>query len=157
MRRLRGDVNLQWDLYLRLVASLGFGFLVGLERARKGKAAGIRTHSLVAIGSCLVMIISTMPPNGENKDMMRLAAQVVSGIGFLGAGVIWVDRKNVKRGLTTAANLWVTAAAGLALGYGLYRITLVTGILVFIAMHSQGIAFKLGLLPSPVNQDDEGE
>ncbi|QRF23961.1 MgtC/SapB family protein [Alicyclobacillus sp. TC] len=144
-----------WELYLRLVIALLFGFFVGLERARRGKTAGIRTHSLVALGSALVMVISSAQPNGPNKDMMRLAAQVVSGIGFLGAGVIWMDRQNVKRGLTTAANLWVTAAAGLAIGYGMYGVMLVTAFLIFVAVNSHDWAVRFNLIPKEAQKESD--
>ena len=71
---------------------------------------------------------------GPYMDPMRLSAQVVSGIGFIGAGVIWTDRSNYKRGLTTAANLWITACVGLTIGYGAYDLAIVTVFLMFIAM-----------------------
>lgn len=113
------------ELTLRIVASMVVGSLIGLERALRGKPAGIRTHALVCIGSALAMVLSLMN-EGQYRDPMRLAAQVISGIGFIGAGVIWMDNKNVKRGLTTAANLWITSILGLAIGYGAFDIAIVT-------------------------------
>lgn len=113
------------ELTLRIVMSMVVGSLIGLERALRGKPAGIRTHALVCIGSALAMVLSTMN-EGQYRDPMRLAAQVISGIGFIGAGVIWMDSKNVKRGLTTAANLWITSILGLAIGYGAFDIAIVT-------------------------------
>lgn len=144
-----------YDLYIRLIISLIFGFAIGFERAVKHKTAGIRTHILVCLGSCLVMVLSTLNV-GDYKDPMRLAAQVVSGIGFIGAGVIWKDRRNVKRGLTTAANLWITACVGLTIGYGAYDIAIVTGILMFLAMNLPKAVEKLGVLPErgPNDRDD---
>ncbi|WAH38309.1 MgtC/SapB family protein [Alicyclobacillus dauci] len=144
------------EFYLRLVAALIFGFIIGLERTRKGKTAGIRTYTLVCLGSCLVMILSTLN-QGQYRDPMRLAAQVVSGIGFLGVGVIWTDRHNFKRGLTTAANLWMTSSVGLVLGYGLYDIAIVAGILMGIAIQLHSFAEKVGLVPKDKIEQDNGD
>lgn len=113
-----------WDLCLRLAMATLLGGLIGLERERLDRAAGLRTHSLVAVASALIMIVSTygfpMPADGTvgSLDPSRIAAQVVSGIGFLGAGVI-IFRDNTIRGLTTAATLWAVAGVGLAAGGGL--------------------------------------
>ena len=109
---------------LRLGLALLLGALVGLERERGERAAGLRTHALVALGSCLVMIVSTfgfadiLGTHDVVLDPSRIAAQVVSGIGFIGAGTI-LFRKEIVRGLTTAAAVWVVAAIGLACGAGL--------------------------------------
>jgi putative Mg2+ transporter-C (MgtC) family protein len=114
-----------WDLALRLAMATTLGGLVGLERERLDRAAGLRTHALVSVASALMMIVSTygfpLPPEGVDGvfDPGRIAAQVVSGIGFLGAGVI-IFRDNTVRGLTTAATLWAVAGVGLAAGGGLY-------------------------------------
>ncbi len=114
-----------WDLTLRLAMATILGSLVGLERERLDRAAGLRTHALVSVASALMMIVSTygfpIPPEGVDGvfDPGRIAAQVVSGIGFLGAGVI-IFRDNTVRGLTTAATLWAVAGVGLAAGGGLY-------------------------------------
>ncbi len=110
---------------LRLILALVLGALVGLERERGERAAGIRTHALVALGSCLVMLVSTfgfadiLGTSAVVLDPSRIAAQVVSGIGFLGAGTILL-RKEIIKGLTTAAAIWVVAAIGLACGSGLF-------------------------------------
>jgi putative Mg2+ transporter-C (MgtC) family protein len=109
---------------LRLGLALLLGALVGLERERGERAAGLRTHALVALGSCLIMIVSAfgfadiLGTHNVVLDPSRIAAQVVSGIGFLGAGTI-LFRKEIVRGLTTAAAIWVVAAIGLACGAGL--------------------------------------
>lgn len=109
---------------VRLTLALVLGALVGLERERGERAAGIRTHALVALGSCLIMIVSTfgfadiLGTQAVTLDPSRIAAQVVSGIGFLGAGTILL-RKEIVKGLTTAAAIWVVAAIGLACGSGL--------------------------------------
>src|SRR5690242_20128477 len=116
-------ISLQTAL-LRLGLALLFGALVGLERERGERAAGLRTLALVALGSCLVMIVSTfgfadiLGTRDVVLDPSRIAAQVVSGIGFLGAGTILL-RKEIVKGLTTAAAIWVVAAIGLACGAGL--------------------------------------
>lgn len=133
-----------------------FGFFIGLERAAKGKPAGIRTHILVCLGSCLIMILSVLN-KGPYRDQMRLAAQVVSGIGFIGAGVIWKDNTHINRGLTTAANLWITSGVGLAIGYGQYDIALVTAALMFLAMSLPKYARKARLLPPNEAHDDDGD
>lgn len=109
-------------MVIRLGIATLLGGLIGLERERLERAAGLRTHALVAVGSALIMIVSTygFPKSaGEVLDPSRIAAQVVSGIGFLGAGVI-IFRENSVRGLTTAATVWCVAGIGLAVGGGLY-------------------------------------
>src|SRR3954452_23849764 len=109
-------------LLLRLALATALGALVGLERERLDRAAGLRTHTLVAVASALLMIVSgySFPDLPVTpRDPTRMAAQVVSGIGFLGAGVI-IFRKNTVRGLTTAASIWSVAGIGLAVGGGLY-------------------------------------
>lgn len=116
-------ISLQTAL-LRMGLALVLGAFVGLERERGERAAGIRTHTLVALGSCLIMIVSAfgfsdiLGTRAVALDPSRIAAQVVSGIGFLGAGTILM-RKEIVKGLTTAAAIWVVAAIGLACGAGL--------------------------------------
>lgn len=129
----------------RLLLALLLGGLIGMERQRKrGKssAAGFRTHILVTVGSCIFMLVSlSMPmiiyamPEGivNNADPGRIAAQVVSGIGFLGAGAI-LQGKGRVHGLTTAASLWVVAAIGLAVGAGLYLTAIAATLLTFIIL-----------------------
>ena len=117
-----------WVLDLVLAAFLGF--LIGLERKFRYKEAGIRTHTIVSIGSALMMIISRHA-FGDEADSARVAAQIVAGIGFLGAGII-VYKKNVVHGLTTAAGVWATAGIGMACGGSLWIVaTLATVILIF--------------------------
>lgn len=127
-------MDFHMELAIRIFLSMVVGAVIGLERALRGKPAGIRTHALVCIGSALAMVLSTMN-EGQFRDPMRLAAQVISGIGFIGAGVIWMDSKNVKRGLTTAANLWITSILGLTIGYGAFDIALVTLLSMWIAIN----------------------
>jgi len=108
-----------WEIAVRLFLSAILGGLIGLERESHGRPAGLRTHILVCLGSCLVMMISIYGFRFGKGDPARLAAQVVSGIGFLGAGTILREGASVK-GLTTAASLWVVAGIGLAMGGGFY-------------------------------------
>ena len=126
----------------RLLIAMLLGGIIGAERERKNRSAGFRTHILVTVGSCMFMIVSiSMPmmistmPNGivNNADPGRIAAQVVSGIGFLGAGTIIQDKGKV-RGLTTAASLWVVAAIGLAVGAGMYFSAVSTTIFLFLIL-----------------------
>ncbi len=123
------------DWVLRLAAAMFTGVLIGFERHNRAKEAGIRTHAMVALGSCLLMIISKYGFRDIGTgDPARLAAQVVSGIGFLGAGVIFV-RHDVVQGLTTAAGIWATSAIGLCYGAGMYMIGLIATILMVIVQH----------------------
>lgn len=133
-----------WELYSRLIIAVVFGTIIGFERACKGKSVGIRTHSLVCVGSALAMVLSSLN-DGRYRDPMRLAAQVISGIGFIGAGVIWTDRSNVKRGLTTAANLWITATLGLAIGYGAFDLAIVTLLCMFFAINIPRMLGVIGI------------
>ena len=115
------------------------GAAIGLEREYHAKEAGIRTHLLVAVGSCLFMILSAygfdafLAKDHVSFDPSRIASQVVTGIGFIGAGTI-IFQKQMVRGLTTAAGLWVTAAIGLACGIGMYMIAVVSTALVLISL-----------------------
>lgn len=118
---------------LRLLAALALGGLIGLEREYRSKDAGFRTHFLVALGSALFCIVSQFGFGDGVKDTSRVAAQVVSGIGFIGAGTI-IFQKNVVRGLTTAAGLWVTAAIGLACGTAMYIEAVIATALVLIGL-----------------------
>ncbi|MBO4323158.1 MAG: MgtC/SapB family protein [Clostridia bacterium] len=108
---------------LEMLYSAVLGFLIGLERKMRSKEAGVKTHTMVCLGSCLLMIISRYGFDGLQADKARVAAQIVSGIGFIGAGMI-VYRKNVVHGLTTAAGVWATAGIGMACGAGLYFLAL---------------------------------
>jgi putative Mg2+ transporter-C (MgtC) family protein len=114
-----------WETFERLLAAAALGSLIGFERERLLWAAGIRTHMLVCVGACLFMIVSAFGFSASITqehvvlDPSRIAAQVVSGIGFLGAGAI-LARGEIVRGLTTAASIWTVAAIGLAVGGGLY-------------------------------------
>lgn len=121
------------EVSLRFATALLLGGVIGVEREWRAKEAGFRTHFLVALGSALFCIVSQYGFGEEVKDSSRVAAQVVSGIGFLGAGTI-IFQKNMVRGLTTAAGLWVTAAIGLACGTGMYLAAMATTLLVLTGL-----------------------
>lgn len=128
------------ELAIRLVLAAILGSLVGLERQRLDWAAGLRTHMMVCVGSALAIIVSAygftevIEPGKVVLDPSRIAAQVVSGIGFLGAGTILFLRHEVVRGLTTAAGLWTVACVGLAVGSGLYTAAVITTVLALIIL-----------------------
>jgi putative Mg2+ transporter-C (MgtC) family protein len=113
----------EWDMLIRLGLSFAAGAIIGLERASRRQIAGLRTHILISTGACLLMVLSIWLPGSfsdmKNGDPGRIAAQVVSGIGFLGAGAI-IRLGNNVRGLTTAASLWFIAAVGMAIGAGMF-------------------------------------
>ena len=124
------------SITVRLLMAVFCGGLIGIERGRKGQAAGCRTHMLVCIGSASVMMTNIFVYNNFESigDPTRLGAQVVSGIGFLGAGTILVTSKNQIRGLTTAAGLWASACMGLAIGIGFYKLAIIGNIFIFLAI-----------------------
>lgn len=117
---------------LPIFISVILGFLIGFERKTRSKEAGVRTHTVVCFGSALMMVVSKYGFKGMDADVSRIASQIVSGIGFLGAGMI-VYRKNAVHGLTTAAGVWATAGIGMACGAGLYT-TAVAGTVILIAV-----------------------
>lgn len=125
------------EITLRLLLAAFFGGMIGVERERKEWAAGLRTHMMVCVGSCLVMIVSiygfdTVLKEGIVRlDPSRVAAGVVSGIGFIGAGTILFSKSGVVKGLTTAAGLWTVGAIGLATGGGLYYAAGLTTLIAF--------------------------
>ena len=122
----------------RLFCAMLVGIVVGVERGRNHRPAGMRTHMLVAMGACAVMVTSQMlfvefRPLGATPDPARLGAQVISGVGFLGAGTIMREGNSVK-GLTTAASVWVVACLGLAAGAGYYAFALAGAALVYLTL-----------------------
>lgn len=121
---------------VRLLVSVIIGSLIGIEREKHGRAAGIRTHILVCLGSALtgLMGIYVHEVLGVTGDVFRISAQVISGIGFLGAGMIILKGDNVITGLTTAAGVWVTAIIGIAVGYGFYWGAIVATVLFLSAI-----------------------
>ena len=139
---------------LRILLAGICGCVIGYERKNRGKGAGVRTHTIVALAAALMMIVSKYGfadivnyPGTNNTDPARIAAQVVSGVGFLGAGMIYFNRHLVK-GLTTAAGIWATAGVGLAMGAGLYIVAIVaTGLIVLmqVMLHKN---YKILHMPS---------
>lgn len=120
---------------IRLGAALLVGGILGLEREKKRRAAGLRTYMLVCVGSCLIMLTNQyIYQITGTGDPMRLGAQVISGIGFLGAGTIIVTKRSHIRGLTTAAGLWSAAAVGLALGIGFYEAAITAGVFIYFIL-----------------------
>ncbi|MCL4805827.1 MAG: MgtC/SapB family protein [Anaerolineae bacterium] len=127
------DIRLELLLALRLVLAAALGAIIGFERELRGRSAGLRTFAAVSLGSCLFSIISYIVVP-EGNETTRVAAQVVTGVGFLGAGVILHGQGHVS-GLTTAATLWATAAVGMAVGFGYYFLAAIaTLLLVFLLL-----------------------
>ena len=122
----------------RLILATALGGLIGFEREVRRRSAGLRTHILVSLGSCLIMLTSMhvfdIYKNNASLDPARIAAGVITGIGFLGAGAIIRSGEAVK-GLTTAASLWLVAGIGLGVGCGFYLGSLVTAVLTIIVLH----------------------
>ena len=135
------------EFVIRLVVAGAMGALVGLDREYRAKEAGYRTHFLVSLGSALIMIVSqygfteVLGKEGMGLDPSRIAAQVVSGIGFIGAGTIILN-KQIVRGLTTAAGIWATAGIGLAIGAGMYGLGVSATILTLIGLEVLSLVFK---------------
>lgn len=123
----------QLDLALRLTVGLVLGAIIGFERELHRQPAGFRTHSLVSLGAALFTVVSAFGFAGDMVDPTRIAAQIVSGIGFIGAGTILQYRGHI-RGLTTAASLWSVAAIGTAAGAGLYVVAIVGTLLILIIL-----------------------
>lgn len=136
-----------WDFVWRLVLVALFGTIIGLDREYREKEAGFRTHFLVSLGSALMMIVSQygfseiLTHDGVSLDPSRIAAQVVSGIGFIGAGTI-IFNHQIVRGLTTAASLWATAGIGLTAGAGMSWLALAATILTLVALEGLSLVFR---------------
>ncbi len=128
---------LELEMTLRIVLAFGLGAVLGWERDRAGRPAGLRTHMMVSAGSAAFTLVSIYgfpdPGAGLPRDPARVAAQIVSGVGFLGAGTIF-RTPNTVRGLTTAASVWLSAAIGMMAGVGMYSVALVTALLGYICL-----------------------
>jgi len=126
-----------WEIIKRIICAFVLGAVIGLEREKKGRSAGLRTHILVCMGSCLIMLVSLymyeLFKDKTTLDPARIAAGVVTGIGFLGAGTIIRSQEGI-RGLTTAASIWISSAIGLAVGCGFYEVALFSTFLVFLTL-----------------------
>ena len=122
-------------VFLRIFAAVIVGGILGIERGMKNRTAGLRTYMLVCVGACVIMMTNQFIYQlAGTGDPVRMGAQVVSGIGFLGAGTIIVTRRNQIKGLTTAAGLWSAAGVGLALGVGFYEAAFAGTLAVFVVM-----------------------
>ena len=124
-----------FSIVIRILVAIVLGGVIGLERGMKNRPAGLRTYMLVCVGSCLIMMTNQfLYQTTGTGDPARMSAQVISGIGFLGAGTIVVTSHNQIKGLTTAAGLWTSACIGLAIGIGLYEVALIAGLCVFLVL-----------------------
>lgn len=136
-----------WEFALRLVIAGVLGGVIGWDREYRAKEAGLRTHFLVSLGSALIMIVSqhafadVIGKSGIGLDPSRVAAQVVSGIGFIGAGTILINKQFV-RGLTTAAGLWATAGIGLSIGGGMYWVGVCATLLTLVGLEFLTLVFR---------------
>lgn len=130
------EVNLINAVY-KLLLSMILGVLVGAERKRKGQVAGVRTFALISMGACLAMLLSIYVPQVymglKNGDPGRIAAQVITGVGFLGGGAM-IHMKGLVRGLTTAAGIWMTATIGMAVGVGMYWCSIIATGMILITL-----------------------
>ncbi len=144
-------VSVDFDFIIRIGVAGLLGAMIGIEREIRSKEAGLKTHFLVAVGSALIMVVSKYAfsdivyEEHTSLDPSRIAAQVVSGVGFLGAGTIIIQKQAVK-GLTTAAGLWATAGIGLAIGAGMYVVGIGATILVLIGLEIVSRIFKVQFL-----------
>jgi putative Mg2+ transporter-C (MgtC) family protein len=164
----------QLELVLRVVVATLCGMILGVERSRRFKDAGIRTHCIVACAAALLMVVSkygfadltdlatdTLFPGTRGADAARIAAQVVSGVSFLGAGLIYRDKTQTTKGLTTAAGVWATAAIGLAVGCGMYFIGIfATALMMFLQFWTHRVAvgsdqYNTQRLEAVVRDNDE--
>lgn len=130
------DVNLT-NSSVRMLLSMALGVVIGAERKRKGQIAGIRTFALITMGACLAMLLSIYVPQEymglKNGDPGRIAAQVITGIGFLGGGAM-IRAKGSVKGLTTAAGIWISAIIGMAVGVGMYVVAIGSTMLILVVL-----------------------
>jgi putative Mg2+ transporter-C (MgtC) family protein len=129
------------EMILRLLLAAVFGALIGIEREYRSKVAGLRTHLLVTIGSALLMLLSKYGFGGEG-DPARIAAQIVSGIGFIGAGAIIMDRRHAVHGLTTAAGIGVSSGIGMTVGAGMYALATAATVLSLLGLELAVFALR---------------
>lgn len=147
----------EWDAVVRLLVAGGLTGLLGVEREVRGKEAGLRTFTLVGIGSALFTVIGPLISQTSNADVTRIAAGVVTGIGFIGAGLIFRQESHTKN-LTTAAGVWAAAAVGMAAGVGLFFLATAATIFMLISLTVYGvIERKIERPGSPLRPDDLSE
>lgn len=132
-------MGIELEMILRLLLAVALGAIIGYQRERAGKSAGLRTHILICVGAA-VFTVASLYGFGATADPSRIAAGIVAGIGFIGAGAIMRRGEGVVEGLTTAATIWAVAAVGIAAGAGLYLVSAVTTIVISIVL----------LLPHPI-------
>lgn len=134
------QVMIQWEWTVRILIAAFLGALIGFERKNRNKIAGVRTHAIVALGAALMMVVSKYGfYDIAEYDASRVAAQIVSGVGFLGAGIIFVRNNSSVSGLTTAAGVWATAGVGMSMGAGQYFVSVISTVMIIgvqIIMHS---------------------
>ncbi len=123
----------QWVYVVRILVAGLLGAAIGFERKNRNKMAGVRTHAIVALGAALMMVVSKYGFSDiASYDASRVAAQIVSGVGFLGAGIIFVRNSSSVSGLTTAAGIWATAGVGMCMGSGLYFVAAVSAVMIVV-------------------------
>ena len=127
------------ETFLALLLAVALGAIVGVEREKSHKPAGLRTHMLVSLGACLFAMMST----SFDAQPAQVAGGIVAGIGFIGAGTIWAEKDKVQ-GITTAASLWATAAIGLTIGIGDYPLAAIVTLLVVIILASNSLLKRTG-------------
>lgn len=157
MELLSQQVSEQWVFVVRILAAGLLGGAIGFERKNRNKMAGVRTHAIVALGAALMMVVSKYGFSDiAEYDASRVAAQIVSGVGFLGAGIIFVRNSSSVSGLTTAAGIWATAGVGMCMGSGLYFVAVVSAVMIvvmqiilhrvhFLSSEAYGVTVKLVL------------
>lgn len=141
-----GFTNIEFETIFQLLLAIGLGALIGFERQLRHRPAGLRTHMLVSLGATIFTVISL----SFDVEPSRIAAGIVTGIGFLGAGSI-IAHKGHIRGITSAATLWIVAAIGLSVGVGEYVIAIISAVFVFVILQLGRIEKRAGM-----TQDDYG-
>lgn len=133
------DIHTELTLLPRLVIATVMGGVLGYERERSGNSAGVRTYAAVSLGACVLTAINL---HLQLADPTRMVASIISGIGFLGASVIFRDtNQGYVKGLTTAATLWATAAVGISIGFGMYVISTASTLILFLLLYSHNFSF----------------
>ena len=152
LEMLRDQIIFQGEFALRILLAGLLGAAIGFERKNRNKLAGVRTHAIVALGAALIMVVSKYGFYDMDKfDASRVAAQIVSGVGFLGAGIIFVRNNNSVSGLTTAAGIWATAGMGMSMGAGQYFIATISTVMILVM---QVVFHRVRFLSNEACQDN---